>query len=85
MNGISGILTNALQVLETASPLLDIEAYLSYVQNLIKDIDPDTEALMNDKTKESYIAFLRAKLMAMAEQQGIDPSILQPIKEEEKI
>lgn len=85
MNGISGILTNALQVLETASPLLDIEAYLSYVQNLIKDIDPDTEALMNDKTKESYIAFLRAKLMAMAEQQGIDPSILQPVKEEEKI
>ena len=85
MNGISGILTNALQVLETASPLLDIEAYLSYVQNLIKDIDPDTEALMNDKTKESYIAFLRAKLMAMAEQQGIDPSILQPITEEEKI
>ena len=85
MNGISGILTNALQVLETASPLLDIEAYLSYVQNLIKDIDPDTEALMNDKTKESYIAFLRAKLMAMAEQQGIDPSILQPIKEEETI
>lgn len=85
MNGISGILTNALQVLETASPLLDVEAYLSYVQNLIKDIDPDTEALMNDKTKESYTAFLRAKLMAMAEQQGIDPSILQPVKEEEKI
>ena len=60
------------------------EQYL-YVQNLIKNIDPDTEALRNDKTKESYIAFLRAKLMAMAEQQGIDPSILQPIKEEEKI
>ena len=85
MNGISGILTNALQVLETASPLLDVDAYLSYIQNLIKDIDPDTEALMNDKTKESYTAFLRAKLMAMAEQQGIDPSILQPVKEEEKI
>lgn len=82
MTGISGILTNALQVLESSTPLLDPDAYINYVQNLIKDVDPDTELLMNDKTKKAYIEFLKAKTMAMAEQQGIDPSILQPQEEE---
>lgn len=84
MTGITGILTNALQMLESATPLLDAEAYIDYVQNLIKDIDPDTEALMNDKTKEAYIKFLNAKTAAMAEQQGIDPSVLQPEPDEEE-
>ena len=64
--------------------LLRQEAYIDYVQNLIKDIDPDTEALMNDKTKEAYIKFLNAKTAAMAEQQGIDPSVLQPEPDEEE-
>lgn len=85
MTGISGILTNALQVLESSTPLLDPEAYINYVQNLIKDVDPDTELLMNDKTKKAYIEFLKAKTMAMAEQQGIDPSILQPQEESDKL
>jgi hypothetical protein len=82
VNGITGIITNSLQAVEAAAPLIDIEAFLNYLQNLIKDIDPDTESIINDQTKEMYKNFLTAKLKSLAEQQGIDPSVLMPPENE---
>ena len=84
VTGITGILTNSLQALDMAAPLIDTEAYLNYIQNLIKDIDPDTEALITDETKELFTKYAQAKLTAMAEQQGIDSSVFQSSEEEEK-
>jgi hypothetical protein len=87
VTGITGILTNSLQALDMAAPLIDTDAYLNYIQNLIKDIDPDTEALITDKTKEMYTKWMQAKLTAQAEQQGMDASILteQPDPTEEEL
>ena len=84
VNGITNILTSSLQALEASAPLVDIEAYLNYIQNMIKDIDPDTESLISDSTKEMYTTYLRNKLAAMAEQQGMDPSLFAAPVEEEK-
>ena len=86
VNGISGILTNALQVMESASPLIDPKAFLSYIQGLIKDIDPSTESVITDHTIEMYSSFLEAKFLSMCEQQGIDPSsIIKSDNQEEQL
>jgi hypothetical protein len=76
VNGISGILTNALQVMEASSPLVDSRAFLSYIQGLVKDIDPSTESIITDQTIEMYSNFLQAKFNAMCEQQGIDAATI---------
>lgn len=77
VQGILGILQNSLQTLEGASPLIDPRAFVDYINNLIKDIDPNTESLINESTIEKFINFNKAKLQSMAEQQGIDPSIFE--------
>lgn len=77
VNGISGIMTSALQVMDSAAPLVDVKSYLSYIQGLIKDIDPDTESIITDETIDMYTKFAQAKFNAMCEQQGIDPSQFQ--------
>ena len=82
MNGITGIVTNALQTLEGSAPLIDTKAYLSYIQGLIKDIDPNTEPLITEDTINKYTAYSQAKLSNMLEQQGMDPSILETPTEE---
>ena len=84
VNGISGILTNALQVMEASSPLIDSKAFLGYIQGLVKDIDPSTESIITDDTIEMYSKFLQAKFMSMCEQQGIDPAILQPTNNQDE-
>jgi hypothetical protein len=38
---------------------------------LLKDIDPSTESLMNEKTIKQYIELLGQKLQAQKEQLGI--------------
>lgn len=82
VQGISGVLTTALQTLDASAPLVDAKAYLTYVQNLIKDIDPNTESLINDKTIDAYSIMTQAKLKASAEQNGIDPSVIDQIYQE---
>lgn len=84
VGGITGILTQALTTLEGVFPLVDSEAFVNYIRNLIKDIDPDTEPLITDKTIEAYVKYLKVKAKAMAEQQGIDPSLLEPEPEEKE-
>lgn len=71
VQGISGVLSNALQTLEQATPLIEPESYLSYIQNLLKDIDPSTESLINEDTIKQYIEFLNQKLQAQREQLGL--------------
>ena len=73
LTGITGVITNSLQTLEGAAPLIDTKAFLNYIRSLIKDIDPDTEALITDQTVEAYAAFMQSKMVAAAENQGIDP------------
>lgn len=84
VNGISGILTTALQVIDSATPLIDPKAFLSYIQSLIKDIDPNTESMMTDGTIDLYTKFAEAKFNAMCEQQGIDPSVILQNNDEEQ-
>lgn len=77
VTGITGIVQNAISIIDASSPLIDADAFLTYVQNLLKDIDPNTENIITPETKSMYIALSRAKLQSQCEQMGIDPSILQ--------
>lgn len=70
VQGISGVITNSLQTLEQSAPLINPEAFLSYIQNLIKDIDPNTESLINEDTIKAYIELLEMKLQAQKDQLG---------------
>lgn len=81
VNNITSIVSNALQVLDNSAPLIDAKAYLSYIQGLIKDIDPDTEALITEETIDKYSALAEAKLRAMLEQQGISEDVLTKLEE----
>lgn len=76
VQGITTIIQNALQTLDASSPLIDPESFLSYIQNLIKDVDPNTENLITEETIARYVKFQQAKQRAQCEQLGIDPSVL---------
>lgn len=73
VQGISNMITTSLQTLDASSPLLDTDAYLSYIQNLVKDVDPNAESLINENTIKAYSAFAKMKLRAQAEQLGVQP------------
>ena len=68
---LTQIITNSLQTLEQSAPLIDPEKFLSYIQNLIKDIDPNTESLINEDTIKAYTELLGMKLQAQKEQLGL--------------
>ena len=76
VNGISGILQTALQALEGAAPLLEPQAYLSYIQNLLKDIDPNTEPMITEETIGKYIELLQAKMQQQMEQLGMSGDMM---------
>lgn len=84
VQGISSVLTTALQTLETSAPLLDAEAFLGYIQNLIKDIDPNTGSLINEDSIKAYSALSISKSKATLEQQGIDPGIYDELIQKQK-
>ena len=75
VQGVSNILTNCMQTIDITAPLIDTKAYLSYIQNLIKDIDPNTDAIITEETLERYLKYSEALLRTKAEQSGMDPSI----------
>ena len=88
VQGVSGIVVNALQTLDTAAPFINPKAFLEYIQNLLKDIDPNTEALVDDTSIQNYLAVLQSKMQMQFEQQGMDSSIVEqifnPVTEEQK-
>ena len=71
INGISNILQTSLQTLDGASPLIEPQAYLSYIQNLLKDIDPNTEPMITEESIGKYIEVLQAKVNQQMEQLGM--------------
>lgn len=76
VTGMSTIMSNAVQLLEQVSPLVDPEAYLGYIQNLLKDIDPNTENIITEDTISAYSNIVLAKNKAQLEQMGVDYSII---------
>ena len=77
LQGITGIIQNSLQTLDMAAPLIDGKAFLSYIQTLIRDIDPNTESIITEESLESYLQLLQAKVNSQYEQLGVDPNSLQ--------
>ena len=84
LQGVTNILQNAIQTLDISAPLVDPKAFLSYIQNLMKDVDPNTEAILTEETIEKYLLVLNGKTKAQLENMGVDPSILDKNKEELK-
>lgn len=72
VNSIVNILQTALQTVDIASPLLDTQAFLTYIHNLLKDIDPNTETLINEDTMKMYMQLVQAKLGSTFEQLGVE-------------
>lgn len=71
-SGITNLITTAIQSLDIAMPLVDPEAYVTYINNMIKDIDPNAADLINEETIKQYIEFTQAKYRAQLEQLGIN-------------
>lgn len=82
LQGITNILQNALQTLDLASPLIDPQAFLTYIHNLLKDIDPNTESLITEGTMSMYMQLVRAKVSSQCEQLGMDPNMIQQMFEQ---
>jgi hypothetical protein len=82
VQGISNIIQTSLQTLDFASPLIDPEAYLTYIHNLLKDIDPNTENLITEETLQQYLQLVQAKVNNSFEQLGVDPSTIQQTPEQ---
>lgn len=76
LTSISTILQSSLTMLESSAPLINPEAFLSYLQKLIKDIDPEADSLINEETTAMYINYLKAKVGAGMEQMGVDPNMI---------
>ena len=71
VNGVTTLITSALQSLDMSIPLIDPESYVTYIHNKIKDIDPDAANLINEDTIKKYIEFTQAKYRAQMEQLGL--------------
>lgn len=69
--GVTNLITSSLQSLDVAMPLIDPEAYVTWINNMIKDIDPNAADLINEDTIKQYIEFTQAKYRAQMEQLGI--------------
>jgi hypothetical protein len=78
VQGVTSIIQNAIQTIETAAPLIDGKAYLSYIQTQIKSIDPNTETIITEESLEQYMQLLQAKVNAQYEQLGVEPPNLNP-------
>jgi hypothetical protein len=76
VQGVTSIIQTSLQTLETAAPLIDGKAFLSYIQTQIKSVDPNTEAIITDETLEQYLQLLQAKVNSQYEQLGVEPPII---------
>ena len=76
VQSIMTILQNAIQTIDITAPLVDPQALLTYIHNLLKDIDPGTENLINENTIDLYVQLARAKVNSQFEQLGVDPSTL---------
>ena len=76
VQSIMTILQNAVQTIDITAPLIDPQALLTYIHNLLKDIDPGTENLINENTIGLYVQLARAKANSQFEQLGVDPSTL---------
>lgn len=71
-NGISSIILQALQTIDQSAPLLDTQAYVNYIRNMIKDVDPGAVDLVTDETIEEYIKFANEKYQAQRQQLGLE-------------
>lgn len=76
VQSIMTILQNAIQTIDLTAPLIDPQALLTYIHNLLKDIDPGTENLINENTIDLYVQLARAKVNSQFEQLGVDPNTL---------
>jgi hypothetical protein len=50
--------------------LLDTEAFVSYIQNMIKDADPNAGNIITQETLQAYVQLMQAKIQATMEQFG---------------
>lgn len=84
VQGITGIITNSLTTLDQAAPLIDTKSFLGYIQNLIKDIDPNTEPIITEESIKKYVQWMDVSFRAKAEQQGVDTKFMDDIGDPEQ-
>lgn len=70
-SGIVNLVTSAIQGLDMSMPLIDPNAFITYINNLIKDIDPNAANLISEDTIKQYVEFAQAKYQSQREQMGL--------------
>lgn len=69
---VSNVLTTSIQTLDQIGSLIDPKPFLTYVQNLIRDIDPNTEPFITEETLEKYSKLTELKYNSSLANMGID-------------
>ncbi len=69
---VSNVLTTSIQTLDQIGSLIDPKPYLSYIQNLLRDIDPNTEPFITEETLEKYSKLTEIKYNSSLANMGID-------------
>lgn len=77
LTSITNILQISLQSMELSVPFVDPQAWLMYIQSLIRDIDPNTSNLINNQTIANYLQVVQAKFNQSCMQLELDPSQIQ--------
>ena len=78
VQSISNILTTSLQTLDNVGTFIEPKAYLTYIQNLIRDIDPNTEPIITEQTVEQYAQIASLKYQAQLQQMGVELPPINP-------
>ena len=70
-SGLINLITTALQSLDISMPLIDPEAFVTYIHSQIKDIDPNAADIINEESIKAYVEFAQAKYRSQMEQLGL--------------
>ena len=74
LNQEMNILQTSLTAMDTIVPFVDPQAWLSYIQNLLHDIDANASNLVTKQSLENYLQVVQAKFAQQCAQFELDPS-----------
>lgn len=68
--GIQNMIVSSLQSIESAIPLVKPQQWATYIQNMIKNADPDTADLIDEDSIAQWVQMMNMKIQMQMEQLG---------------
>lgn len=69
--GIQNMIVSSLQSIENAMPLVKPQQWATYIQNMIKNADPDTADLIDEESIQNWVNLMNQKFQMQMEQMGL--------------